>query len=141
MAKSAPWSERSGAQRRRTFGGFGILYAAIAVLSFALGWFVIGIIFAVGAIGLLVARSATDAASTGTESRPDRPRPDWMVAMDDPDAPDLSRPEYRTEPVADGDRARSPFDRPQGSDAPTGITRESESESDSDSEDFPSPAD
>lgn len=140
MAKSAPWSERSGAQRRRTFGGFGILYAVIAVVALALGWIVVGVIFALGAIGLLIARSATDAASTGTDSRPDRPRPDWMIAMDDPDAPDLSRPEYRTEPVTDEARARSPFDRPQQADAPTDITR-AEPESASESEDSPSPAD
>lgn len=112
MAKSRPWAERSGEERRTTLGRFGGLYAVIAVITLALGWIPIGVIFALGAIGLFVARART----TDREPEPERTKPDWMLAMDDPDAPDLSLPEYNT-PRRD-DAGPSPFAAP-GPDSPT----------------------
>lgn len=144
MANSTPWSERSGAQKRRTYGGFGLLYGLIALVTLAFGWFLIGAVFGIGAIGLAVARFTT--TPTEAPTKVDHPKPAWMLAMDDPDAPDLSLPEYRAQtPVSDGrtptsgppetadarpdeDRptggrvtdTRSPFDRPPTGEVTTG---------------------
>ncbi len=123
MAKSKPWGERSGEERRSTFGRFAVLYGVIAVITLVLGWIPIGVIFALGAIGLFVARSSTSTAPP----EPERPKPDWMLAMDDPDAPDLSLPEYRTPQRAAPDEP-SPFARPPADDTgdDDGVSRRSE---------------
>lgn len=113
MAKSAPWSERSGAQRRRTFGGFGLLYGAIGLAALVAGWLPVGLLFGLGAVALGIAWMTTDGTDEGTATVT-RSKPDWMLAMDDPDAPDLSRPEYNTErqanstTAADGPTEASP---------------------------------
>lgn len=109
VAKSRPWGERTGAERRSTLGRFGVLYGVIAVVALVLGWIPIGVIFAFGAAGLFLARTMT----TDRPVEPERPKPDWMLAMDDPDAPDLSLPEYRTRPRTGSDP--SPFAPPEGS--------------------------
>lgn len=113
MANSTPWSERSGAQRRRTFGGFTAVYGVVAIGALAVGWIPVGVIFGIGALALGIAWMSTSTESAPAASLREREKPDWMRAMDDPDAPDLSRPEYRTEPRTVTDEAqRSPFDRP-----------------------------
>lgn len=127
MANKTPWAERSGSERRTTFSRFAILYAIIAAIALLIGWFPIAIAFGLGAVGLAIWWRMTDP----TPPVPVQPRakPDWMLAMDDPDAPDLSRPEYRTRapqadtapvdadaPTTSPAADHSPFDRPQ----PTG---------------------
>lgn len=93
------------------------MYAAIAVLAIALGWLPVGIIFGIGALALGIAWMSTE--STAPEAVQERAKPDWVLAMDDPDAPDLSLPEYRTKPrtASDGNQG-SPFDRPPGGAGP-----------------------
>ncbi len=115
MANAKAWSERSGAERRRTFGRFAALYAAIAVVALAIGWNPVGIFFAIGALALAVGWWTTDASAA---ERADREKPDWLLAMDDPDAPDLSLPEYNRERLTGPESSPSPFDRPRESDHP-----------------------
>lgn len=114
MAKSAPWSERSGAERRRTYGRFAAVYGTIAVVALVLGWIPVGLLFGAGAVALAIAVYSTDAtAPAGETTTTERVKPDWMLAMDDPNAPDLSLPEYRTRPRPAADGADpSPFERP-----------------------------
>lgn len=106
MAKGTAWSDRSGDERRRTLGRFAILYGVIALLGLAMGWFLIAAVFGAGAIGLFVYRSTTAAGEP--EADPVRTKPDWMRAMDDPNAPDRSLPEYRTARRDGGDHATTP---------------------------------
>lgn len=94
MAKSTPWADRSGDERRSTFARFGVLYAVIFLVAIALSWVAIAIIFGLIAAGLGVAWYTTEAGQVLPEAP--REKPAWMQAMDDPDAPDLSLPEYRT---------------------------------------------
>lgn len=120
MANKTPWAERTGSARRRTLGGFGLLYGAVTVVAFAFSWIPIAVVFAAGTLGLGIAWFTT----TPSDEPPKAPRakPDWMLAMDDPNAPDLSRPEYRTEPRRSADapppgstpHAPSPFAPPEG---------------------------
>lgn len=122
MAKSEAWADRSGDGRRRTLGRFAIVYGVIAVVALGLGWYPVGIIFALGAIGLGVARSRI--VPSPADEPEERAKPDWMLAMDDPDAPDLSLPEYRTGPRERDAQSgpttdRSPFDRPDTTGTPT----------------------
>ena len=116
MANSTPWAERSGAERRQTYGRFALVYGAITLVALLLGFFVIAIVFGLGTAGLTWVWYATPA--TAPETPTEREKPDWMKAMEDPDAPDLSLPEYRgtSTPGAVGDR--SPFDRPEAADEP-----------------------
>lgn len=93
------------------------MYGVIAIVALVLGWIPIGVVFALGAVGLFVARSLT----TTDPPQPERPKPDWMLAMDDPDAPDLSLPEYRTRPRTPSQESSpgsdaSPFAPPTGTD-------------------------
>ncbi len=94
MATSTPWADRSGDERRSTFARFGILYTVIFLVAIALSWVAIAIIFGLIAVGLGVAWYTTEAGQALPEAP--REKPAWMQAMDDPDAPDKSLPEYRT---------------------------------------------
>lgn len=111
MAKSTPWAERSGAERRRTFRNFGLIYGIITAVAAAMGWIPIALLFGLGALALGVAWYSTEA--TAAPEVAERVKPDWLAAMDDPDAPDLTRPEYRTERRPSPDA--SPFARPEPS--------------------------
>lgn len=99
MAKRESWSVRSPTDRRRTLGRFAVVYGLICVVAIVFGWVAIAIIFGLGAVGLTVARYSTD---EGPAQSP-RPTPEWMRSLDDPNAPDLSLPEYRDRPVAGTD--------------------------------------
>lgn len=113
MAKSNPWAERSGAERRRTFGGFALLYAVICVVAVALDWVAIAVIFGLIAAGLGIGWFTTAADAPPSAVKPEAEKPAWMQAMDDPDAPDMTLPEYRgTASDAEHDDPLSPFERP-----------------------------
>lgn len=92
------------------------MYAVVAAVAFALGWLPVGILFGIGALALGIAWMSTESSPPVAEQ--ERVKPDWMLAMDDPDAPDMSRPEYRTKPDASDESQRSSFDRPRGSAGP-----------------------
>ncbi len=91
MAKREAWSVRSSSDRRRTLGRFAGIYGLISIVAIAFGWVAIAIIFGLGTVGLVVALYSTGEAP----EPPPRPTPEWMRSLDDPDAPDLSLPEYR----------------------------------------------
>ncbi len=116
MASSKAWSERSGAERRRTFGRFAALYATLAVFALAIGWIPVGIFFAIGALALAIGWWTTDTSADERTGRHEKP--DWLLAMDDPDAPDRSLPEYDTKRRTPPESSPSPFDRPRESDRP-----------------------
>lgn len=97
MASREAWSERSGSDRRRLLGRFGLLYLVIGLVGLVLSWWLVALLFGVGGVGLLVVRSMIPEESEAPEPRA---KPDWMLAMDDPNAPDLTRPEYRDVPSA-----------------------------------------
>lgn len=94
MAKRESWSVRSASERRRTLGRFALAYGLIFLVAAALGWVVVAVLFGLGAAGLGIAWYQTEGEP------PPRPTPEWMRSIDDPDAPDLSLPEYRTDPRA-----------------------------------------
>lgn len=73
------------------------MYGVVAVGALAVGWIPVGLISGIAALGLGIAWMSTTTETETVVSVRDRPKPDWMLAMDDPDAPDLSRPEYRTD--------------------------------------------
>lgn len=96
MSPRDAWSERSNSAKRKLFAQFAIVYLVVALLGLAFGWMAVGLIFGLGALGLGVAWSMTPADDA--EPAAPREKPDWMKAMDDPNAPDHSLPEYRTAP-------------------------------------------
>ena len=100
MASREAWSDRSGSEKRRTLGLFGILYLVICLVGLVLGWVLVGLVFGIGAVGLGIAWFTIPDDAVAPEPRS---KPDWMRAMDDPDAPDLTRPEYRAGPPAEVD--------------------------------------
>ena len=117
MAKGTPWAERSGTERRRTFGRFASVYGAIGLVAIVAGWIPIGAIFVAGGIGLGVAWYTTDANAQAPSSEPEREKPAWLLAMDDPNAPDLTRPEYRTKPRTESDETDAIADSAAGPEA------------------------
>ena len=84
------------------------MYGAITVIALVIGWIPVGIVFGIVALALAIAWRATD---TSTKVEP-RTKPDWMLAMEDPDAPDLTRPEYDTKRRTLDDDDNAAFDRP-----------------------------
>ncbi len=115
MAKLESWSERSASERRRTLGRFGAAYGLVCVVAIALGWVAIAIFFGLGATGFAVVWSQTKESPP----QPSRPTPEWMRSIDDPDAPDLSLPEYRERRVAETDGEDKPGGTPPGDAGPT----------------------
>ena len=110
MASREPWSERSGSDKRTLLGRFGVLYLLISLAGFGLGWTLVGVIFGVGAIGLAIAWFVIpDEPDADTEPE-QRAKPDWLRAMDDPNTPDLTRPEYRDGPPAEADTSATDLD-------------------------------
>lgn len=93
MASRDAWSDRSGSDKRKLLGRFGVLYLLICLVGLVLGWPLVAVIFGLGALGLGIAWFVTS-GDTVEEPEP-RARPEWMQAMDDPNAPDLTLPEYR----------------------------------------------
>lgn len=124
MASREAWSERSGSDKRRLLGQFGVVYLVIGLVGLVLSWWLVAVIFGLGGLGLIVARTMVP---VGSEAPEPRAKPDWMLAMDDPDAPDLTRPEYRDlppaavdEPDAPGAPAEGPTSPPEAPPSPTG---------------------
>lgn len=112
MASREAWSERSGSDKRRTLGGFGILYLLICLVGLGLGWTLVALVFGLGAVGLGIAWFTTPEDAAGPDARP---KPEWMRAMDDPTAPDLTRAEYRDGPpteVAESTPTGEPTEQP-----------------------------
>ncbi len=112
MADSTRWSERSGAQRRRTLGMFASLYGVVFVIALVLGWIPVAVVFGLGAVVLFIVRSTISSGDATSSPSPERVKPEWLRAMDDPDAPDLTLPEYRGTPTTQARPSHSPFEPP-----------------------------
>ena len=115
MAKRESWSVRPSSDRRRTLWSFAAVYGLICIVAVVFGWVPIAIIFGLGAAGLAIAGYLTGDGPEPTT----RPTPEWMRSIEDPDAPDLSLPEYRERPVASEVTRDEPGGRPPVDPGPT----------------------
>lgn len=81
MANKEAWSDRSGDDKRATYMRFAALYVALLVVALLLGWTVIAII--AGLIILVLGGLWFSTSAGQAELPPDRPKPDWLKAMEE----------------------------------------------------------